>query len=280
MKCTNPTSVQLYYNTPTQKHYLSWNTKSKTKKDIYKQTILLPCGKCYYCLKRHSYNTYQKLLAHYSTCTLPSYFLTLTYASEKIKYLSKRHIQLFIKRLRKKIHFDYFCLGEYGEALERPHYHLILFNCNLDDLKLWNNTTPAHYRSKTINKKWNLGIADIELIHNNNIRYIAKHKSIPNKKHFTLSSKNICKNYFLKQYKQYKDTGEIILDKKQITPFSYFINKIKRENKPLYEKHKKLKNKTILYDTPNLKQLKITAKEHELSDKEIKKNKIRNKLSI
>lgn len=59
-----------------------------------------------------------------------SVFTTLTYDDEHLPpTLSKRHIQLFIKRLRKKSDrpFRHFTAGEYGEQNQRPHYHSILF---------------------------------------------------------------------------------------------------------------------------------------------------------
>lgn len=66
-------------------------------------------------------------------------FVTLTYADKNLALnsdlepiLCKRHIQTFIKRLRKalepfKIKFRYYLCGEYGPQTERPHYHAIFF---------------------------------------------------------------------------------------------------------------------------------------------------------
>jgi hypothetical protein len=57
---------------------------------------------------------------------------TLTYdESHKPPTLDKRHLQLFLKRLRKGLGPNrivrYFASGEYGEQTERPHYHAILY---------------------------------------------------------------------------------------------------------------------------------------------------------
>ena len=60
-------------------------------------------------------------------------FVTLTYAPEFVPSdgsLSKRPLQLFIKRLREAVAprgIRYYAVGEYGDQSWRPHYHLVLF---------------------------------------------------------------------------------------------------------------------------------------------------------
>ncbi|UDN67885.1 replication initiator protein [robinz microvirus RP_171] len=67
-----------------------------------------------------------------------AFFFTLTYDNEHLpsgEELSKRDIQLFIKRLRKRNQgIRYFAIGEYGTEFGRPHYHAVIFN--LIDLDL------------------------------------------------------------------------------------------------------------------------------------------------
>lgn len=100
--------------------------------------IEVPCGKCLECRIQYA-------RAWADRCVLEAkqykdnYFVTLTYDDAhcpKDGSLRPRDLQLFMKRLRK--HFSgttirFFASGEYGETL-RPHYHLILFNCPLNDL--------------------------------------------------------------------------------------------------------------------------------------------------
>lgn len=52
--------------------------------------------------------------------------------------------------------------GEYGEQLQRPHYHLILFNLTFDDKKLFkiNHGYPL-YTSDTLAKLWPYGFHTI-----------------------------------------------------------------------------------------------------------------------
>ena len=63
-------------------------------------------------------------------------FVTLTYNDDNLPpdlSLDKRAFQLFMKRLRKrvKVPIRFFACGEYGEKLQRPHYHVILFGIDL-----------------------------------------------------------------------------------------------------------------------------------------------------
>lgn len=74
-----------------------------------------------------------------------AHFITLTYDTLHIPItpnglltLSKTDVQLFLKRLRKKqcgilpSPIRYYCVGEYGGRTQRPHYHIILFNAELE----------------------------------------------------------------------------------------------------------------------------------------------------
>lgn len=110
MKCTTPTLV------------FPWDDKPG---------IHVPCGKCLPCLsnKRADWSFRLGIEHRYSKS---SYFVTLTYSPKFLPEhgVSKRHVQLFMKRLRKKSQakIRYYLVGEYGSLTGRPHYHIILFN--------------------------------------------------------------------------------------------------------------------------------------------------------
>lgn len=95
------------------------------------KTLLLPCGKCAGCRTSEA-----KSWALRCTLELQEHrkaaFTTLTYDDRWLPpTLEKRHLQLFFKRLRKKMGpnrpIRFFASGEYGEQTHRPHYHAILY---------------------------------------------------------------------------------------------------------------------------------------------------------
>lgn len=111
-----------------------------------KKLEVVPCGKCVYCCQRRQREWSVRLKQELKNST-NAVFLTLTLADENLIYtdcdkatLSKRHLQLFMKRLRKGVSgkFVYYAVGEYGSKTKRPHYHMILFNCPENDYqKYW-----------------------------------------------------------------------------------------------------------------------------------------------
>lgn len=63
-------------------------------------------------------------------------FTTLTYSDDHLPVtLEKRHLQLFMKRLRKQLDgkLRFFASGEYGESTNRPHYHAIIYGISHTD---------------------------------------------------------------------------------------------------------------------------------------------------
>ena len=106
----------------------------------------IPCGFCEECLSLKRLDYQVRATAEYNHTKklgFTSYFYTLTYNDEHLPLycgvpcFSKRDIQLFLKRLRKRFasiglrtDFRYFLTSEYGhEKTEnfRPHYHIIFF---------------------------------------------------------------------------------------------------------------------------------------------------------
>lgn len=142
------------------------------------QSIPIPCGKCIGCRLQYSRDWANRCMLELQYHD-SAYFLTLTYDNEHLPYnefinpdtgeisqapvhtLVKKDFQDFMKRLRKntsqKIRF--FGCGEYGSDTHRPHYHIIVFGLELNDLKILktNFRGEIYYTSPTIEKCWKKG---------------------------------------------------------------------------------------------------------------------------
>lgn len=144
------------------------------------QQLHLPCGRCTLCIKARAQ-------AWALRCTLElqqhegAAFTTLTYNEKNCPItLEKRHIQLWLKRLRYAIgkHHSgrpirYFLSGEYGPKRNRPHYHAILYGLTVEDADL-------------IETQWGLGHARTKRITPGSIAYVAGYTSKKwNDKHAT-----------------------------------------------------------------------------------------------
>jgi len=110
-----------------------------------------------------------------------SCFLTLTYADENLPAGGSLHypdFQKFLKRVRRalgKVRF-YMC-GEYGDALDRPHYHCLLFGVDFsEDRYVWKRKHyGALYRSPLLERLWSLGHSEIGQVNFDSAAYVARY---------------------------------------------------------------------------------------------------------
>lgn len=155
--------------------------------------IKIPCGHCIGCRLKYSRVWADRCLAEASYYE-NNVFLTLTYDNEHlpkpnimdngepspVNPLVKRDLQLFVKRLRKHLpdqKIRYFACGEYGSKNMRPHYHLILFNCKLEDAELLvkNEKEFRYYISNTISDCWKYGFHIITKVNWSTCAYVARY---------------------------------------------------------------------------------------------------------
>lgn len=136
----------------------------------YKDYSIIPCGKCDGCRADYSRRWADRLMIE-STLHDYNWFITLTFNDEWLKKqceakddwysLNKRHVQLFMKRLRREIaplKVRFFACGEYGSKSNRPHYHLIIFGLEFPENDLVflrkNNLGQDYFSSNLIAKCW------------------------------------------------------------------------------------------------------------------------------
>lgn len=156
MECSNPFQL-----TVTNKY-------ARIQKE---REVFVPCGKCLPCLTRRRRDWIFRLEQEhkYSKGAL---FVTLTYHPKFLPHeLKKRHLQLFIKRLRKNAkanNIRYYAVGEYGTKRKRPHYHILLFN--------------ASEHVEFIRKSWQFGHIHIGNVSAKSISYCTKYVVQPEQK--------------------------------------------------------------------------------------------------
>jgi len=111
-----------------------------------------------------------------------SCFLSLTYDDEFLPEggtLVKRDLQLFMKRLRKRFGdgIRFYGCGEYGGRSLRPHYHLLLFNFDFPDKKVYKRDERGGYlyTSGACEELWAFGYNVIGSVDFNSCAYVARY---------------------------------------------------------------------------------------------------------
>lgn len=185
--------------------------------------ITVPCGNCAACLssKRESWTI---RLFEESKNYLYSLFITLTYDDGHLVYavsptVVKRDIQLFFKRLRKKLSLPirYYTVGEYGTKTQRPHYHIILFS----EEEVTSNQLIEAWSDKQLNPIGNIVIGKCSI---QSISYVCKYHVLKGKyptgtaPPFTLMSKGIGRSYIKKMTNYHRHKG-------MKTHYQYFEHK-------------------------------------------------------
>lgn len=143
--------------------------------------IKIPCGQCIGCRAQRKAD-WALRIGHEIKMHQHSIFVTLTYDNEHLpanESLSVREVQLFNKRLRKAIspaRYRFFAVGEYGDRLGRPHYHIILFGYWPQDAK--RGPRKGDYYSWTsdfLTSVWGKGLVQFSEAHPNNAKYCSQY---------------------------------------------------------------------------------------------------------
>lgn len=128
------------------------------------KNLYVDCRKCFECRQKIA-RLWSIRLSSELTTNPYSIFITLTFSEEyyDTATINKRDVQLFLKRLRKKLKnrmFKYFAVGEYGDESHRKHYHLILFNVGFYDIS-------------KISDCWKYGNVDFGAVQGASIAYVS-----------------------------------------------------------------------------------------------------------
>lgn len=166
--------------------------------------VRIPCGQCIGCRLEYSRQWAIRCVLEAkqypdNTC----WFVTLTYDEEHCLFnsfacdtdtgevlyptrsLVPDDLTKFLKDLRRyyKYHYDhdnirFFASGEYGSKNMRPHFHLILFNCPIPDLKPFGyqkRSDFTYYESDIFTKVWKKGLVCVGELSFDSCAYVAKY---------------------------------------------------------------------------------------------------------
>lgn len=145
--------------------------------------IDIPCGQCIGCRMRRA-SDWELRIMHEASLWPESCFVTLTYSPEFLPSdgsLSHRHVQLFMKRLRK--HFGsrlvrFYAVGEYGSETARPHYHICLFNVDFrsDRVHMGKSGSGAVFdESAVLSALWKFGRCSVQDLTPETASYCARY---------------------------------------------------------------------------------------------------------
>lgn len=140
--------------------------------------VYVPCGHCVECAMSDSNKWAVRILDEASLYT-SSCFVTLTYAHDPVT-ISKEHVQVFIRELRRRLaplRIRYFASGEYGSQHARPHYHIAIFGYSFPD-KYSFQLDRRHnliYRSPFLESLWPYGFSSIGTLDEHSAIYVAKY---------------------------------------------------------------------------------------------------------
>lgn len=155
------------------------------------------CGQCYPCIQRRASGWSYRLMKEGEVADL-SLFVTLTYNTDNVpitkrgfmsldrdkKVWSKKknkmvfkgsHLTNFFKKLRKLTgkSIRYYAVGEYGGKTYRPHYHIILYNAEIQNvIDAWTNDNGHPLGDCHFGTVEGASIGYV-------LKYITKHKQIP-----------------------------------------------------------------------------------------------------
>lgn len=142
----------------------------------------VPCGRCIGCRIDRS-REWAVRCNHEAKLYPTNCFLTLTFDDKFLPAdysIKKLDVQNFMKRARERLNpkrIRFFAVGEYGDQTLRPHYHLLIFNHQFTDLKLWKTTqsNKQHFTSRILSELWPYGLATTSHVTYQSAAYVARY---------------------------------------------------------------------------------------------------------
>lgn len=181
MQCTRPIyALDLGINPETGKRNLKIKGKSYDflcHRYGIDNIVPLPCGKCFACKVNYAQAWADRCYLE-SLLYKDNYFITLTFDNENVPLrVCKKDISSFMKSLRNHIPgCRFFSCGEHGGLSGRSHYHILLFNAPIPDLKYFMRKNDSLlYTSKLLSDIWKKGFVTIGDVTRESCNYVARY---------------------------------------------------------------------------------------------------------
>jgi hypothetical protein len=147
----------------------------------------VPCGQCIGCRIAKADALATRLVCE-SWSHSVSFCATLTYADDFVPALgslSRRHVVLFLKRLRERLwrehrlRIRFHVLGEYSPDAQRPHYHLSVFGWWPHDAvrRRSSRAGGALFESAMLSELWGMGYVNFQPMTPAAARYVGGYYS-------------------------------------------------------------------------------------------------------
>lgn len=150
------------------------------------EAFQIGCGRCLDCLQLHKIEWVHRIQDEASLYD-DNAFITLTYAkgSNAETEVSKNHVQIFLRELRRALYprkIRYYFCGEYGSKGKRAHYHAVIFNFSFPDRKYFKRDKKGFfvYRSQFLESIWNerfipgAGFSAVSNVCDKTLEYVTK----------------------------------------------------------------------------------------------------------
>lgn len=216
----------------------------------WRRIVRVGCGSCIGCRLDRALEWTTKASIEMEMQPDDAFFVTLTYSDLYLPYsrvvdprdlslqmmpvLRRSDVQNFIKRLRSeldrsgrgKIRIMY--CGEYGPSTQRAHYHLLIWNLQLNDLRRptleeskGKLVPPGIYTSDELNALWGQGFIEVMKMCAGNVAYVCRYTL---KKQLGAERAEYLKKCTLAEMLEFvdKETGEVgDVTGRNIRPFEF-----------------------------------------------------------
>lgn len=155
-------------------------TFNPNKRLVEGSSTSVPCGSCIGCRIDRSREAAVRCM-HEAKLYPNNCFVTLTYDDAHLPpdySVDVVVVQKFMRALRKTLdhRIRYFACGEYGDQNLRPHYHVLIFNHDFSDKKLFSTKNGNNlYTSTQLQKLWPYGFSTIGSLTYQTAAYTARY---------------------------------------------------------------------------------------------------------